>query len=149
MRVDASETIKDLAQTHIGVLAVTRQVLGQLAALATAEAKATSTFKDRTGNLRGSIQRGEKGPWSLFVKAGGPRARYAVFIEAGSIPHYIPKSLKPGQKMLRFEWGGRMIFRRQVWHPGTKPARFMQSARNASEAVAERYLELGLNAVLR
>lgn len=144
-RVQSEAALNDLSRVQADVLASVRQVLGQLAALAVLHAKQTTTFKDRTGRLRNSIQRGQRTTWAHFVKAGGPGARYALFVEAGTKPHEI-KARRA--KFLRFEQNGQVVFRKRVWHPGTKPARFMQSARDASEERAEQYIESGLNAAI-
>lgn len=144
-KVESDAALKDLARVQADMLASVRQVLGQLAALAAAQARATSTFKDRTGALRKSIVRGEKSIWALFVKAGGKDAPYAQWIEAGSRAHEI-KARRA--RFLRFEQNGQVVFRKRVFHPGTKPARFMESARDAAEGVANQYLEAGLNAAI-
>lgn len=146
MNVDVEQTVKDLDRTKTDLVAATRQVLGQLAAFAASQARATTTFKDRTGNLRGSIRRGQKSTWAVFVKAGGRPAPYGKFIEEGSKPHEIRARRA---RFLRFEQHGQVVFRKRVFHPGTKPARFMQSARDAAEGVAMNYFENGINAVLR
>lgn len=143
--VESEAALKDLARVQADMLASVRQVLGQLAALAVAHAKSTTTFKDRTGSLRNSITRQEKGTWAQFVKAGGKDAPYAQWIEAGSRAHEI-KARRA--KFLRFEQNGQVVFRKRVFHPGTKPARFMQSARDAAESVATQYLETGINAAI-
>lgn len=143
--VDSDAALKDLARVQADMLASVRQVLGQLAALAAAHARATTTFKDRTGSLRKSIVRGEKGTWAQFVKAGGKDAPYAQWIEAGSRAHEI-KARRA--RFLRFEQNGQVVFRKRVFHPGTKPARFMQSARDTAEGVANQYLEAGINAAI-
>lgn len=144
-KVDSDAALKGLAQMQADVLASVRQLLGQLAALAATQARSTTSFKDRTGALRKSIRRGERGPWAQFVKVGGKDAPYAVFIEAGSRPHEI-KARRA--KFLRFEQNGQIVFRKRVFHPGTRPARFMESARDSAEDVAMQYLEAGLNAVI-
>lgn len=143
--VDSDAALKDLARVQADMLAAARQVLGQLAALAAAHARSTTTFKDQTGALRKSIVRGEKGTWALFVKAGGRDAPYAQWIEAGSKEHEI-KARRA--RFLRFEQNGQVVFRKRVFHPGTKAARFMQSARDTSEGVANQYLEAGINAAI-
>lgn len=145
MKVDASATVRDLARVQVDILAATRQVLGQLAALAYAHARATDKFNDRTGRLRGSIQRGQRSQWAFFVSAG-QGAKYAQWIEAGSKPHEI-KARRA--RFLRYEQGGEVKFRKRVFHPGTKPARFMQGARDVSAALAGQYIESGVNAAIQ
>lgn len=144
-KVQSEQTVRDLDKVKTDAVAAVRQVLGQLAALAAAHARATTAFTDRSGNLRGSIERGQKSTWAHFVKVGGRKARYAHYIESGSEPHEI-KARRA--KFLRFEQGGRVVFKKRVYHPGTKPARFMESARNVAEAVAAQHFESSLNAVI-
>lgn len=144
-RVESEAALKDLARVQVDVLASVRQVLGQLAAIAALEARNTTTFKDRTGSLRNSIQRGQKSTWAQFVKVGGNAAPYAIFIESGSKPHEI-KARRA--KFLRFEQDGQIIFRKRVFHPGTKPARFMQSARDVAESLATQTIESALNSAI-
>lgn len=144
-KVDSNEALKDLARVQADMLASVRQVLGQLAALAAAHARATTTFKDKTGALRKSIRRDFKGQWSHFVKVGGKDAPYAQWIEAGSRAHEI-KARRA--RFLRFEQGGQVVFRKRVFHPGTKAARFMQSARDTAEGVATQHLETNINAAI-
>ena len=50
---------------------------------------------------------------------------YAKFVEFGTRPHII--SARPG-RMLRFTVGGRVLFRKRVMHPGTKPYLFGRRA---------------------
>lgn len=146
MRVDVFDTVNDLERTRVEILFAASQALRKLATYAANEAKATSAFKDRTGKLRGSIRSGETSPRAFFVKAGGRPAPYAQWIEAGSRPHEIKARRR---KFLRFEQNGQIVFRKRVFHPGTKPARFMESARNSAEAMALSYVEPEINAVLR
>jgi len=146
VKVDSAATRADLAKLQVEILSATRQILGQLAAFAQQHAKATTAFKDRSGRLRASIRRGQKGPWALFVAAGGRQARYAQYIESGSKPHEI-KARRA--KLLRFEQNGTVVFRKRVYHPGTKPARFMSSARDAAEAAATQFVESGLSAAMK
>lgn len=145
LRVNASETIDNLAEMRAGVVAAVELALKLLAAHAAAHARATTTFKDRTGRLRNSVRTGHPSKWTTFVKVGGDRAPYAQFIENGSKAHEI---VARNARVLRYVQNGQVFFRRRVWHPGTRPTRFMQSARDATEDLALKYLEPGLNSVL-
>ena len=49
-------------------------------------------------------------------------ATYTKYVLKGTRPHIIQPKRAGG--MLRFEVGGRIVFARQVSHPGTKPNRF-------------------------
>lgn len=144
-RVESEAALKDLGRVQADMLASVRQVLGQLAALAAAHARSTTAFKDKTGALRNSITRGDRSTWAVFVKAGGKDAPYAQFIEAGSRAHEI-KARRA--RFLRFEQAGEVVFRKRVFHPGTRPARFMQSARDAAESLVPQYIEAGLSSAI-
>lgn len=54
------------------------------------------------------------------------------FVLRGTRPHRIrprrTKGRRGGPAMLRFEVGGEVLYRREVFHPGTKPNPFMQRA---------------------
>lgn len=99
-----------------------RQTFGQGVALAHAHARATQSFKDRTGALRKSITRGQKSTWVHFLKAS---AKHALWVEEKTNPHRI-EARNGG--MLRFRFHGAIVFRRSVNHPGTKGAHFMADA---------------------
>jgi hypothetical protein len=49
------------------------------------------------------------------------------FVLDGTRPHRIPKRPRPG-KYLRFEIGGEVLFRKSVWHPGTRANNFLARA---------------------
>lgn len=146
VNVDAFNTINDVRRVGSDVLAAITQGLSKLATYAANQARETTSFEDRTGKLRGSIRRGEKSKWAFFVKAGGRPAPYAQWIEAGAKPHEIKARRR---KFLRFEVGGVVQFRKRVFHPGNKPRRFMESARNDAEAAALRFIEPEINAAMR
>ncbi|AYB70566.1 tail assembly chaperone [Mycobacterium phage Serendipitous] len=57
---------------------------------------------------------------------------YAAAVHEGSRPHRI---VARKAEALHFWWHGREIFRKSVWHPGTRSRPFL---RNAGEAVIAR-----------
>jgi hypothetical protein len=151
----------ELAHKIEQVAAATRQALGQSVALATQVARATTKFKDGpTQALRKSIMRGERGPFSLYVKAD---AGHALFVEEDTKPHVIRAKLArgaqgpsaPGQSrggrtgLLTFQIAGRWISKPFVNHPGTKGTHFMANARDQGEAALLRFVEVGIGNVLR
>lgn len=127
---DASSFAAWLRRAGEQAQANARQTLGQGVALALAHAKATQSFKDRTGELRRSITRGQKSTWVHFIKAS---ARHAAYVEYGTRPHRIEAK----GRALRFVQHGELRFRRHVNHPGTKPRHFMDDA----ATVAARFLD--------
>lgn len=56
------------------------------------------------------------------ILAGGKGANYVMIEEEGSRPHLIRARRR---KALRIPVAGGVIFRRQVWHPGTVGTHFM------------------------
>lgn len=90
----------------------------------------------KTGRLRGSI-RAE--PPRIFSLRGsvtvGSDLEYAGFVNDGTPAHAIrPRGGRRSRRnpnrpgMLRFMVGGRVVFAREVWHPGTKPNPFLDRA---------------------
>lgn len=80
------------------------------------------SFKNRTGNLRRSIDR------RVFSAARGivfVGEKYGKWVEFGTDPHIIrPKNAK----VLAFKVNGRMVFARKVNHPGSRPYPYMGPA---------------------
>ena len=74
----------------------------------------------RTGFMRSSVFFKREGLVKIKVGAKAPHAR---FNEYGTRPHIIaPKT----RRVLRFVKGGRTVFARRVFHPGTKPRPFIR-----------------------
>ena len=96
-----------------------------------------STFKRQsaTGSLKDATES------KLIRTAGGALVRIystkktAEFIENGTAAHAI---VARRAKMLRFVVGGQVVFRRRVWHPGTRSYLFMRNA------VFSAYLDMGI-----
>lgn len=125
------------AREHVRINA--KQTLGQGVALGVAHAKATTKFKDRTGELRKSIDRVPHGEWGWKLRATAKHARY---VESGTKAHEI---VARRRRALRFIWHGELTFRKRVWHPGTKPTNFMDEA----ATVAARFLDYQMEEALR
>lgn len=142
MKIHAAEARKSLERVESEIMAAIKQSLGQAANVAVREAKATNTFKDRTGHLRDSIQR-ENLATKVRVKVG---AKYAGFVEAGTNAHVIAGR---GGGMLRFVVNGATIFRRKVKHPGTKATNFMQTARDAAEWVLDATIDANISRAIQ
>lgn len=81
IRIDAAQTIADLRTLERELEIVAQQSLGQAAAFALAHAKATTSYRDRTGKLRASKRRRDNGPLDIKVSAN---TRYARFVEDGT-----------------------------------------------------------------
>jgi phage gpG-like protein len=119
--------------------------MGQATTLVQNEAKAMreGRFVNRTGTLRRSIIKRVESPKRGVV---GTDVKYAPYVEFGTRPHIIrPKRAK----VLAFkDKHGRMIFARQVNHPGSKPYPYMEPAfRENVEPIKDLYDRLILEVV--
>lgn len=52
-------------------------------------------------------------------------ASYGPFVHEGTGPHWI---LPRAKKALRWSKGGKFVFAKKVFHPGTKPDQFLYAA---------------------
>lgn len=80
-----------------------------------------------TGRLRSSIYRTvRRSAASVLGEVGTRGVSYAAVVEFGARPHEI---VAHGDGMLRFEGrDGQPVFRKRVWHPGTRPYAFLRGA---------------------
>ena len=74
----------------------------------------------KTGELRSSLFSRQVSTSSMEIGATAP---HAIFVHQGTRPHEI---LPVRAKALRFNWRGKIVFFRRVWHPGTKPNPFVK-----------------------
>lgn len=125
-----------------GSFTIDRDVLGRQSAeimsrklqsilrLITADAKQRTPV--RTGNLRRSIEPDPVTATGPFTVSGSVTAHadYAAAVHEGTKPHVIRAK---NVKALKFDVGGKTLFRRSVNHPGTTARPFL---RNAAEQVA-------------
>jgi hypothetical protein len=82
----------------------------------------------RTGTLLSTIRKKvgfRKSFAYVDVLAGQNRLRYTMIEHDGSPAHRITARRR---KSLRFVVGGRVVFRRSVWHPGTQGTEFLTRA---------------------
>lgn len=80
-------------------------------------------------SIRSSFTHAPGGDLESEVRAN---ADYAVFVHEGTRPHRI--DAKVSGKKLEFLWPsrGKVIFAKQVFHPGTKPNQFLHRAMTQS-----------------
>lgn len=97
-------------------------------------AKSSDLYQSHTYNLRKSIRPELLTGYRARVVAGGSSAPYAFFVENGTRAHPI---VARRAKVLRFVQNGDTVFRRRVFHPGTKPRPFMQTARDLAVPLFE------------
>jgi hypothetical protein len=94
-------------------------------------------FKPRTQRL----QRGTRGTTvigsNVIRVVGSNRTPYAPFIEYGTKPHIIRARRA---KALRFMQRGKVVFRRWVRHPGTRPYQFLYRAVNSAARICNQGL---------
>lgn len=106
-----------------------------------------ATFKRRTGRLQDKTQA------SRVVRTSGGRLirvfnplRYAAAIDTGSKRHVIEARRR---KALRFMVGGRLVFRRRVMHPGTRPYKFLFRATHSAHRAMGDYLKREMTEIAR
>lgn len=125
-------------QAHQQLLAaheqMVREVLDESGQQAVQHVDRRPGFRHRTGKLRAST----KASVSRYRMAIRSTAKHAAFLEHGTRPHTIVPRYR---KALRFTAGGRLVFARRVRHPGTRPYRFLSSARDHAYYWAHAALE--------
>jgi hypothetical protein len=114
------------------------QVVGILTQSALEEAP------ERQGELKQGIQERVDSPYSGHIDFQAP---HTPFVYYGTKPHIIlpkfalrssAKEIGGGSATLRFQIGGRVLYRKFVRHPGTRPNRFIDRAVDRSQpAVAK------------
>jgi hypothetical protein len=97
-------------------------------------ARSTKSFKDKSGDLRRTLTKGQTSTWRWFIKAP---ARYALWVEEDTKAHRITARKA---KVLRFVQAGAVRFAHSVWHPGTTGTHFMERAGEVGESALERGL---------
>lgn len=138
LRVDGSDCLRDLRTVERRILDVPRVQLNEVARVAYRSAKSTTLFKDRTGELRGTLDIVDKGAYWKRVIA---RARHGRFIEEGTKPHVI---LPRTARFLKFFVGGRTVYARKVNHPGTAKRPFMWTAAQAGAQAMRILIDEGI-----
>lgn len=123
--LDASDCLRSLEHARNAIHASAQQAVRDAGVAAYSSARTTTLFRDRTGELRGSLDLLDRGAFKMRLTT---RAPHALFIEGGTRPHIIEAR---NAQFLRFEVGGVVHFRRRVKHPGTQPRPFMANARMA------------------
>lgn len=101
-----------------------------------------SDFKRRTGNLQdNTAYRVVRTRAGTVIRLANPTL-YAEFVEYGTKAHRIAAR---HAKALRFTTrAGVMLFRRSVWHPGTRPYKFLYNATDSAYRVLGQELKRGM-----
>lgn len=137
---DISEAVADAARFDASLIAGLRAAVAHVTVQVAFKARSEHRWKDRTGTTRASITRAivntRRGATGI-VKAGENAAR----LNFGTRAHRIEAR---NVRFLKFEQNGQTVFRRSVWHPGTRPDPFLDSA----AAFAKNELERAVNAVV-
>jgi len=142
VRIDATKTVASLRNMNGGIVQAAALILKSAIEDTVSRAKATTAWKDRSGETRKSIVGSRTGFGTGIVTAGGA----SRFLENGTRAHIIEAKRA---KALKFSVNGQMLFRRRVQHPGTKGAYFLTQARNAAQQDIAYAAEIFLGRVVR
>ena len=100
-----------------------REAVETGARVAELAARGTDQWKDRSGKTRKSIRaKVTKRGFGFQIRGAGA----SLYLEHGTAPHVISAKGPPGPRMLRFVIGGSVIYRRSVYHPGTKATFYLE-----------------------
>jgi len=120
---------------------------------ALAYVQSNSDFKRRSGKLQDSTTyRIVRTSGGRLLRIANPVA-YAATIDTGSRAHWIaPKQstsrvtglTRRGSVLAFMGRAGVMLFRRRVWHPGTRPYRFLYNAADSAYRVLGQELTRGM-----
>lgn len=86
-------------------------------------ANAQRTVPRKTGALAGSLQLILMGPMTAVI---GPTLPYGVFVQYGTRPHVI-RAVR-ATHLAFMGRNGKMVYAKEVHHPGTRPNPFMTNA---------------------
>jgi hypothetical protein len=104
--------------------------LGQSAREVQTLARAKHRFRTNTGLLEKAVDyEVNKAEMEATVFLDEAVASYAPWVHDGTDPHWI---LPRAKKALRWTKNGNFVFAKKVWHPGTKPDKFLYEAGAAS-----------------
>ena len=110
-----------------------------------AQAVKVGRFKNRTGNLRRSINRRVEGPHRGVVSTS---EEYGAHVEFGTRPHVIYP--KKGRFLVFKNQSGQKVFAKKINHPGSKPYPFMRPAfEDNIGKIQDIYAKIAQEAVVR
>jgi hypothetical protein len=122
---------------------VSRSALAEagLAAIDSARETISRTTTRHTGALEDNWHVGWPDRFTRSVSSFAPHAR---FIEAGTKAHRITARRA---NFLRFEVNGQTMFRRSVWHPGTKARPFLALAMASGQMALKASAQEGVDRI--
>lgn len=123
--IDASDCLRNLKSIERRILDVPRMHLPTVVRVALRSIQDSTLFRDRTGELRGTLTIIDTGAFSKRLVAP---ANHAKWVNDGTQPHVI---LPVNGQFLRFVVNGRVIYAKKVNHPGTTKRQFMEHAGEA------------------
>lgn len=138
--VEARGTLEGLELLHAGIVQASALAMRSAIEATEKSAKATTLWKDQSGETRGAIRGEVVGPYGGTVTAGGA----SRFLEAGTQPHIIR-----GNPILRFVVAGQVLYRHMVRHPGTEPRPFLEEARRVGEQTLAYGMEYFVNEAVK
>lgn len=114
--LDRTEYTKYTKTTHGDVYKYLEKLARQL------EVRAKAQVNKRSGALAASIKSSvEQHDGEISIRIGSP-LNYALLVHEGTKPHVITAH---GGRLLRFTVRGQIVYARRVYHPGTRPNRYL------------------------
>jgi hypothetical protein len=105
-------------------------------------AQGNHRFVGKSGQLERSVTVREVGRAQAVVFLDRNVAFYGPYVHEGTRAHRIAPVKR---KMLRFvSRGGSFVFRREVFHPGTKPDKFLYQAAQETQKEVHTHLQEGI-----
>lgn len=101
----------------------------------------------KNGALVRSLETKRLAPMDWVIAHRAQHAPHAVFVHDGTRPHKITPRGGPGRSMLRFTVGNKIVFAREVNHPGYKGDKWMERAADMAPRIFEKYVSEYLNNV--
>ena len=101
----------------------------------------------KNGALVRSLETKRLTPMDWIIAHRAQHAPHAIFVHDGTKPHKITPRGGPGHSILRFTVGNKIVFAKEVNHPGYKGDKWMERAADMAPRIFEKYVSEYLNNV--
>ena len=95
---------------------------------------------NKSGALVRSLETRRLAPMDWVIAHRAQHAPHAIFVHDGTKPHKILPRGGPGRSMLRFTVGNKIVFAKEVNHPGYKGDKWMERAADMAPRIFEKHV---------